>query len=139
MMAHNPISTSTQIRQSESNRLGRDNVSIAGVWRLGGETEFIAEILIIWNVWARGSAPPGRGGAPPPHDLSPRQPCGQHGLPPLRGKFQGLSKPNWSRKIASSARNRAASSARAAPNQAVRAASLAGSRTHFQDSPAKPR
>ena len=49
MTAHSAINTSTEIRQSDSNRFGRVivAVSIVGCSRLGVEPEFIAEILII--------------------------------------------------------------------------------------------
>ena len=58
---------------------------------------------------------------------------------PLRGKFPEFSTPNSSRKISAPARNRVASSARATPDQAARAARPAEFQRHSPDSPATPR
>src|SRR5208282_888444 len=158
MTAHKPISTSTQIRQSESKRFGRvtlpefavgwviaggSALSIFGGSRWRAALGFISEFPII-REYVDGALPSARGRAPPPHelpphDLSPRQRRGQHGCSPLRGKSQGSSLPNWSRRIAVPAHSRVASFAHAALNRAARAANLAGSRTHSPDSPAMPR
>src|SRR6266852_1259907 len=87
MTAHNPINTSTQIRQSDSNRFGRVMVapiivgrspvawvvagriafSIVGGSRLRAALGFIVESFII-REGGRGSARSERGGAPPPHN-----------------------------------------------------------------------
>src|SRR5271156_2725499 len=49
MTAHNPISTSTEIRQSEKNRWERCAASIIGGSRLSVTREFIAEFLLLYE------------------------------------------------------------------------------------------
>src|ERR1700674_2827233 len=119
--------------------VGRVALLIVGGSRSRAALGFIAGLIIIRDCGYGNSAPSLRGGAPPPHNLSPRQPRYEHGRPPLRGKSRGFSTQNWSRKIAALAHSRVVSSARAVPDQAALAANPAESQTRFPDSPAMPR
>src|ERR1700687_433855 len=78
MTAHSAINTSTEIRQSDSNRFGRVIVafSIVGCSRLGVKPEFIAGVFII-RERGDGALPRpcgalrlGSGQAPPRHHIT---------------------------------------------------------------------